>query len=161
MRITQWGEYGVLFSAYIARCAANGAKMVGAAEIASAQGVDLQYAQQILQRLRRGGIIDSVRGPAGGYHLCRNANELTLLDILVAAEGDTFEVICDTKPIGAERCMPGNECGLRTIWFDLRDHVNSFLMRYTLEDLAKLPNGTFCGAQEHDDAPIKIGGRSL
>ncbi len=149
MRITQWGEYGVHFSTHIAQREREGTAIVGAAEIAHDQGVDIQYAQQILQRLRRGGIIDSVRGPQGGYKLTRPASEITLLDILVAAEGDTFELICEAKPLGQTRCSAEAFCGLRPIWYDLKDHVNEFLRRYTLEALA---------AQGASEAPIQLGG---
>ena len=152
MRITQWGEYGVHFSAQIANKEKAGTPIVGAAEIAQEQGVDVQYAQQILQRLRRGGIIDSVRGPQGGYKLTRPAGEITLLDILVAAEGDTFEIICETKPLGQDRCSAGATCGLRPIWYDLKEHVNGFLRSYTLEQLAATSGSIPL------DSPIQIGG---
>lgn len=159
MRITQWGEYGIHFSAYMARREREGAPMVSAGEIASRQGVDIQYAQQILQRLRRGGIIDSVRGPAGGYRLARPPLEITLRDILTATEGGTFEVICENKPLGGERCAPGTACGLRGLWFELQDHVNVFLMRHTLDELSRMPSYTFAETSPHsaEDAPVQIG----
>src|SRR5690606_3493579 len=69
MRITQWGEFGVHCTVYIAERHRAGAATVTAAEIADAQGIDPQYTQQILQRLRRKGLITSVRGPQGGYRL--------------------------------------------------------------------------------------------
>lgn len=134
--------------------------MVGASEIARGQGVDLQYAQQILQRLRKGGIIDSVRGPSGGYRLCRPASEITLRDILVATEGETFEIICESRPVNAERCSMSNDCGLRGLWRDLRDHVDIFLRKQTLEDLSRMTNFVFAETSPHavDHAPVKIGG---
>jgi len=137
MRVTQWGEYGIHCSAFIANCQKNNAGVpVGAAEIAAAQNIALDYAQQILLRLRRGNIINSIRGPHGGYELARSAEEITLLDVLVAAEGEAFQIICETKPINAERCNAGSYCGLRPIWFELRDELNGFLTKYTLAELA-------------------------
>lgn len=127
MRITQWGEYGILCTLYMAKRAQEGARTVGAPEIAESQGIALQYTQQILQRLRRGNIIESARGPHGGYCLARSATELTLHDILSAAEGDTFEVICETKPLGHEQCIGELSCGLRVVWRELREHLNVFL----------------------------------
>ena len=159
MRITQWGEYGVLLSSYIAKRDHDGASTVGAAEIARAQDIDIQYAQQILQRLRKGGIIRSERGPSGGYRLCRPASEITLLDILVATEGDSFEVICDSKPINSTRCASQSSCGLRGIWYDLKDHMNVFLRKYTLEELSQMPNIAFSQSAA-DDPPINIRGRA-
>lgn len=137
MHITQWGEYGVHCATFIAQQQRNGAETVRASQIAEAQQIPLDYAQQILQRLRKNSIVKSVRGPQGGYLLSRPAQEITLRDILIAAEGDTFEVICEYKPLSSDRCSPGaaEQCNLRPLWFGLRQHVDEFLMRFTLEDL--------------------------
>ena len=129
MRITKWGEYGILCSLYLARKHQEGA--VGAAEIAETQEIPLQYTQQILQRLRKGGIIKSVRGPKGGYALRRSPEETTLKDILYAAEGDTFEVVCDVHPVYSEMCGTKN-CGLRSVWHDLKQAVDVLLEQRTL-----------------------------
>ena len=153
MHITQWGEYGIHCAVYIAHRHVQGVHTVGAAEIAQAQGIALQYAQQILLRLRRGGVIDSVRGPQGGYRLAKAAKEISLYDILLATEGDTFEIICDNKPINLERCCSGNHCELRTLWRDLREHVDSFFSRYNLAELAE----RFYKVQ---DLPVQIGGEN-
>ena len=139
MRITQWGEYGIQCSLFMAQRLRDGIKTVGAPEIAQSQDIALQYTQQILQRLRRGKIIESVRGPHGGYCLSRPANEITLHDILKASEGETFEVICDAKPLSQVRCSHGGGCALKSVWKELRSHVDEFLKNRTLEDLAEAP----------------------
>ena len=136
MRITQWGEFGIHFSTYLAKKQADGVSAVGAAEIASVHGVQPEYAQQILQRLRRGGIVTSLRGPAGGYHLAKPAAEVTLRDVLIASEGSTFEIICDTKPVSPNCCSNGAQCVLGDLWHELREHLNSFLTQRTLADLS-------------------------
>jgi Rrf2 family iron-sulfur cluster assembly transcriptional regulator len=129
MRVTKWGEYGILCSLYLARNAARGP--VGAAEISEAQVIPLQYTQQILQRLRRGGIIESSRGPHGGYSLCRKPEETTLKEILYAAEGDTFEIICESNPIYPDQC--GNStCGLHAVWSELKTAVDTLLSSRSL-----------------------------
>lgn len=163
MRITQWGEFGVHFSSYIARREREGATAVGATEIAAILGVDAQYAQQILQRLRRGGIVDSIRGPSGGYHLSRPAAEISLFDIFVATEGDSFEIICESRPIHEERCQATHSCGLRNIWVDLKEHVNVFLKKFSLEDLSKMPGYVFANTATaaDDELPIQIGAHAL
>ncbi|MCB0324850.1 MAG: Rrf2 family transcriptional regulator [Bdellovibrionales bacterium] len=151
MRITQWGEYGILISAFLAERFAAGAPVVGAAEIAEAQGIQLQYAQQILLRLREGGIVQSIRGPGGGYRLSRGASEINLHDILIAAEGGTFEIICESKPLNAERCHSQTKCNLRPVWYGLREQVDTYLRRFTLEHVM--------ATDESGDAPIQIGGK--
>lgn len=153
MRITQWGEFAVHFCLHMAKEEELGRTTTNAAHLAASQNIDQLYAQQILQRLRKASIIDSVRGPQGGYKLCRTADKITLYDIIVAAEGDTLELMCDSKPIDLERCSPTSACGLRTVWQDFRDHVNSFLTSHSIRDiLVRYPNIA--------DAPIQIGGNT-
>lgn len=135
MRVTKWGEYGILCSLYLARKQHEGP--VGASEIADAQQIPLQYAQQILQRLRKGEIIKSARGPKGGYALTRSPELTTLKDILYAAEGDTFEVLCESQPIYNELCDSRN-CGLKTVWVDLKRAVDDLLAQRTLAGVMAL-----------------------
>lgn len=137
MRITQWGEYAVHCLVFVAESHRAGRSTVNAAEIAGSQGIDQLYAQQILQRLRKRGLIESVRGKQGGYRLKLGEDEITLYDILTAAEGETFTVICETKPLSPNRCATDSPCSLRPIWRDLRDHLNEFLTRHTLRDLVE------------------------
>lgn len=142
MRVTQWGEYGIHFATQFARAQIAASRnqqsdTLSAAEIATEQKIDLDYAQQILQRLRKSGIIESVRGPHGGYRLARPCSQITLRDILCAAEGDSFEIICETKPINTDRCLPDHYCQLRGIWYSLKEHIDNFLTSYTLDKLAE------------------------
>lgn len=139
MRVTQWGELGVLCAIEVARHAGTPSPSISAAEIASALRIDIQYAQQILHRLKKGEVLRSTRGPKGGYELERLPSDTSLRQVLRAAEGDTFEVFCETKPLDPERCNPNHACNLRPIWMQLRDHINEFLDRVTLDDLTRSP----------------------
>ena len=93
-------------------------------------------------------MIGSVSGSTGGYQLAKPAAEITLGEILRASEGDTFEIICETKPIDSERCKENAHCSLRPIWYQLRTHIDQFLDGVTLEQLASNHN--------KEDAPIQI-----
>ncbi len=152
MRITQWGEYGVHLSVYIAQRQAETGEPVAANDIARSQAIASDYAHQILQRLRKGGIIESVRGPLGGYKLTRPPEMITLFDILVAAEGDSFEIICETRPIHSHRCAPNADCSLRDLWQNLKQHIDSFLKNETLRSLAD--------RSVSGQAPIQIGSKT-
>lgn len=158
MRITQWGEYGVLCSLCLAKQQASENVAVNAAEIAEAHHLDLQYMQQILQRLRRGGIIESTRGPQGGYSLSMPAAKISLGQILRAVEGDTFEIMCEQKPLGAECASPLPNCSLKPIWYRLREHMNGFLDNISLTqilDQAHSTESTTCGnSQKASRLPI-------
>lgn len=138
MRVTKWGECGILCSLYLAKNFGAGA--TGALEIAESQGLDVQYTQQILQRLRKGGVIESERGPRGGYKLARPPQDITLKHILYAAEGDTFQIICDYAPIhpdaeNSSHCSTKENCGLHGVWQDLRTAIDKLLDERTLQDL--------------------------
>lgn len=135
MHITQWAEYGIHCCMVLAERHTKGASSVSASELAENQSIALDYVHQILQRLRKGGLIESLRGPSGGYKLLKKPSELTLFDIISAAEGHTFEVICDNKPINIDRCASDNFCSLRPVWINLREHINVYLKGITLEQL--------------------------
>lgn len=135
MRITKWGEYGILCCLYMARKYSSESERensVGAAELAYAQDIPLQYTQQILQRLRKGGLVESVRGPGGGYHLSRPPEAINLKQILYAAEGDTFEVICEQNSIFEDCAEAKRSCSLRPVWHELKESVDQLLESKTL-----------------------------
>lgn len=136
MHITQWGEYGVHCCVIIAQTEQQSLNPVGAEFIAGELNIDLQYAQQVLQRLRRKGIIKSVRGPHGGYCLAHSADSITLYDVIKASEGDTMEVICESEPIKLKACQNGSQCYLRDVWHLLRKNIDDFLQGYSLSMLA-------------------------
>jgi len=146
MRITQWAEYGAHCLAFMAGQEQQGSATTSALQIAESQKIDLLYAQQILQRLRRGGLICSVRGPRGGYKLARRPDEITLRDILLAAEGETFELICKSKPISFDRCAPDRPCYLRNVWHNLQTHVDVYLKQITLATIIMRSADTMAAA---------------
>lgn len=157
MRITRWGEYGIHCCSYVAVREKAGQPLITAQEIAEAQGIPVDYTRQILQRLKNGGVIKTVRGPQGGYLLAKPAAEINLADILRASEGDTFEVLCETNPLNDQRCAPGGDCNVRPIWHKLHDHIETFLKGYTLEYLAAQPCSTSGKCCASPVAPIQIG----
>lgn len=134
MRVTKWGEFGILCSLFLAS-RYNEDHSIGASEIAESQSIPLDYTHQILHRLRKGDILTSTRGPQGGYTLSRNPEAITLREILLAAEGDTFEVICDTNPVYGESCGHEKACGLREIWKEIKVSIDALLEERTLADL--------------------------
>jgi Rrf2 family protein len=137
MKITKWGEYGILCTLCL------GAKYspedsIGAQEIATLQSIPLQYTHQILQRLKNGGIIESVRGPGGGYRLTRKPEEINLRQILEASEGATFQIMCDLHPIYGDACGAEQVCGLSAVWRELKIAIDSVLEGKTLAELLKV-----------------------
>ncbi len=152
MRITKWGELGVLTLALIARkkafaqhlstdkdqvpvAAGSKRPLVSAHEIAEAIGIDVDYARQVLQRLKNAGLITTVRGPSGGYLLAKSPAEISLEDILIATEGAAFEIVCDSKPIHQTCAQAKHHCNLRALWSDLGEHISAFLKNYSLQQI--------------------------
>jgi len=136
MHVTKWGEYGILCSLFLAS-RSESSDSISATEIAESQAIPLQYTHQILLRLRRGGIITSERGPKGGFHLRHAPEEINLKQILEASEGDTFEIICDSKPPYGELCGKEHHCALSGLWHELKIAIDNVLESKTLAELLK------------------------
>jgi Rrf2 family protein len=133
VRITTWAEYGLIVAVHLARH--GGERPVPAREIAEHEGLPPDYVEQILLKLRRAGLVTSVRGARGGYYLARASSEVSVRDVLEAAENRTFEVNCDAYPIGNQRCNADGGCSIRPVWRALQRRVDGFLQAVTLADL--------------------------
>lgn len=136
MRITKWGEYAILFCIYLAKREKD-MPPAGATEIGAAYNIPTQYAQQILHRLRKGGLIKSIRGPHGGFKLSKSPTETNLKEILYASEGTTFEVICDNARSKESCSRMGSSCSLKYVWRDLKNSVDLLLEQHTLDSLVE------------------------
>ncbi len=133
MRITTWAEYGLIVSVHLAGRRSD--LPVPARDIAEQQGLPADYIEQILLRLRRAGLVRSVRGAKGGYQLARAPRTISVKDVIEAAEEHTFEVNCDVRPVDAKRCRPGADCSIRPVWHALQERVDEFLSGVSLADL--------------------------
>lgn len=131
--MTTWGEYGVLVALHLARRLGEGP--VPARVLARREQLPPDYVEQILLRMRRAGLVVSVRGARGGYALVRPPAQVTVRDVLLATELTTFEVNCTSHPVHAARCDPAVSCPLRPVWQALEQRINSFLGAITLADL--------------------------
>jgi len=103
-------------------------------EIAERQEISLSYLEQLFGKLRKGGIVKSVRGPGGGYLLSRASNEIRIADIIFAVD----------EPIKTTRCAPGSPVGCKSnqsrcvtheLWEELGNHIYLFLRSVTLADV--------------------------
>ena len=93
----------------------------------------MAYLEQLFTQLRRRGLVNSVRGPGGGYRLAHSAAETAIADIVAAVDESTQAVRCTSKSTG---CMPGGErCLTHDLWEALGDHIHDFLAGVSLEDV--------------------------
>lgn len=136
MRVTTWTEYGLIIAIHLAR-KASVQDPVPARELADAERLPADYVEQILLRLRRAGLIESVRGAKGGYYLARPAGTISVRDVMEASEHQTFQVNCEWHPVDADRCDPGRACSIRPVWLALQQRVDELLGSISLADLMK------------------------
>lgn len=135
MRVTTWAEYGLIVSVNLARRAGTGP--VAARELAEQEKLPHDYVEQILLRLRRAALVESVRGAKGGYLLARDAHEISVKDVMEASEHVTFEVNCDHHQVDAQRCSPDSACSIRPVWRMLERRINEVLAGVSLADLTQ------------------------
>ncbi len=137
MRITTWTEYSLIISIHLAKRGRGGVAPVAARELAEVERLPADYVEQILLRLRRARIVESVRGAKGGYFLAADPAAITVGQIMAASEHQTFEMNCESHPVDAERCAPGSACAIRPVWQTLQRRIDDFLGSVTLADLLK------------------------
>jgi Rrf2 family protein len=137
MRVTTWTEYSLIISIHLAKRGRAGSGPVAARELADSERLPADYVEQILLRLRRAGLVESVRGAKGGYFLARDPGSISVRDVMSASERQTFEVNCDSHPVDAERCSPGSTCSIRPVWHALQQRVDDLLASISLADLMK------------------------
>lgn len=133
MRITTWAEYGVICALHLAKRAEDGP--VTGRDIATREKLPADYVEQILLRMRRAGIVSSTRGARGGYSLARPASDITVREIITAAELMTFDLHCESHPVDDERCSASHECSIRPVWLMLQRRIDEVLDAVRLADL--------------------------
>ena len=131
MRLTTKGRFAV--TAMIDVAMHNGDGPVTLAGVAERQKISLSYLEQLFGKLRRAGLVDSVRGPGGGYNLARAAQGVSVADIITAVD----EPIDATQCGGKENCHDDRRCMTHELWANLNVHIFSFLSSVSLEYLVR------------------------
>jgi Rrf2 family iron-sulfur cluster assembly transcriptional regulator len=129
MRLTTKGRYAVTAMLDLALNHDQGP--IRLAGISSRQGISLSYLEQLFAQLRRHQLVKSVRGPGGGYHLGRQAEEISVAEVIAAVNENTDTTRCR----GAGDCQEGEICLTHHLWMDLSDQVREFLQGISLADL--------------------------
>ncbi len=137
MRVSAWTEYSLIIALHLARRGRGTPDPIAARELAEIERLPADYLEQILLRLRRAGLVESVRGARGGYYLARDPGTITVFDVMTASEHQTFEINCANHPVDAERCNPGSACSIRPVWHALQRRIDDLLSGITLADLIK------------------------
>jgi len=131
MKLTTKGRYAVTAMLDLAIHASD--KPISLADISERQVISLSYLEQLFSKLRRQGLVQSVRGPGGGYCLSRGAESIYVAQVIEAVN----EAVDATGCRGTETCQAGNRCLTHDLWTDLSDQIHSFLNNISLASLAK------------------------
>ena len=132
MRLTTKGRFAV--TAMIDLALRQGGGPVTLAGISQRQRISLSYLEQLFGKLRRNGLVESTRGPGGGYTLGRGAEAITVADIVVSVD----EPLDATQCGGRENCRGENgRCMTHNLWASLNEHMVSFLESVTLQSLVE------------------------
>lgn len=113
--------------------AAGGSTVAPLAAIAARQHISLAYLEQLFVKLRRAGLVESMRGPGGGYRLARDAGSITLAEVMAAVDEPVKMTRCAAE--GSSGCVAEKRCLTHDLWRDLGDHIVAFLDGMTLGDV--------------------------
>jgi Rrf2 family transcriptional regulator, iron-sulfur cluster assembly transcription factor len=132
VKLSSKGRYAVMAMVDLARH--SDGRPVSLADIAERQEISLSYLEQLFAKLRRSGLVKSVRGPGGGYLLAHSRDATRIADIIVAVD----------EPLHAVRCTPGAAIGCRIdrsrclthdLWEELSNQIHLYLSSVSLGDV--------------------------
>ena len=150
MKLSTKGRYAVMAMVDLARHAQ--AKPVSLSDIAARQEISLSYLEQLFARLRRAGLVKSVRGPGGGYRLARTSIETRVSEIILAVDEPIKATRC--TEMGANGCRADrSKCLTHDLWEELGNQIHLYLSSVSLADICnKRVLGT-SGVIPHPAAP--------
>lgn len=131
MRLTTRGRYGVTAMLDLALHQELGP--ITLADISARQGISLAYLEQLFAHLRRQGLVQSLRGPGGGYRLGRAAGQISVADVISAVD----EPVDATRCGGLKNCQGHERCLTHDLWEDLSAQIYEFLRDISLERLVQ------------------------
>ncbi len=140
MKLSTKGRYAVMAMVDLASHTTQ--KPVALSEIAERQGISLSYLEQLFSRLRREGLVKSVRGPGGGYHLGRETSDITISDIIISVDEPLTAMGCDDG--GEDGCTGTGRCVTHKLWRSLTHRIHEWLEEITLQDVKE---SSFEGAE--------------
>jgi Rrf2 family transcriptional regulator, iron-sulfur cluster assembly transcription factor len=135
MRLTTKGRYAVTAMLDLALHHESGPVTLG--EIAKRQGISLSYLEQLFAQLRKRGLVQSTRGPGGGYRLGSAAEQIAIGDVIRAVD----ETVDATRCGGKQNCHDHGRCLTHDLWEDLSARIHDFLSDIDLAQLIEKHRG--------------------
>ena len=132
MKLTSKGRYAVMAMADLAKN--NATDPTSLTEISLRQGISIAYLEQLFLKLRKNNLVQSVRGPSGGYMLIKPPEKIKLLSIISAVDEKIKTVKC--KKESKKGCNGKSiKCITHNLWDDLETHINKFFEDNSLKDI--------------------------
>ena len=139
MMLTTKGRYAVTAMVDLARN--SGQKPVSLADIALRQGITVAYLEQIFAKMKRSGLVKSIRGPGGGYVLARRMDEINIAEIVIAAEESIKMTRCSSEGCA----IKGAKCLTHDLWDGLGKQIKNYLEAINLEAICSAKSQKECG----------------
>jgi len=133
MSISTRGRYGLRALLEIAVQSDHGPITVR--DISRRQQMSVSYLEQILHRLKKAGIVRSIRGARGGYVLARKGEQITVSQVIQALDGPISFSYCDSPQLREKSCIGPSACVSRALWKRLEQLIEGVLSSVTLADL--------------------------
>jgi len=132
MKLTSRGRYAIMAMADLAKNYVQEPTSLNS--ISLRQGISLSFLEQLFLKLKKNNLVESVRGPRGGYVLSKSPDEIKLLSIIEAVDEKIKTVKC--KKESKKGCNGKSvKCITHYLWDDLENHINSFFEKNTLKDI--------------------------
>ena len=132
MKLTSKGRYAVMAMADLANN--NVKKPISLTEISLRQGISISFLEQLFLKLRKNNLVQSARGPSGGYVLTKPPKEIKLLNIINAVDEKIITLKCRKE--SKKGCNHKSiKCITHNLWDDLEIHINKFFESNTLNDI--------------------------
>ena len=154
MRLTTKGRFAVTAMVDLGLRHGNGP--VTLAEISTRQKISLSYLEQLFGKLRRRQIVESVRGPGGGYLLGRDMSALSVAEIILAVD----EPLDATQCGGKENCHDDGKCITHDLWASLNGRIFEYLGSVTLQQLVDSQRSKESGVSPMIDMRAAMGKRA-
>lgn len=154
MKLTTKGRYAV--TALLDLAIHTKGEPINLTDISRRQDISLAYLEQIFSKLRRKGLVESARGPGGGYRLATAADDISIARILFCVDEPADITRCG----GQQNCQADARCLTHDLWMGLNQHIGSYLNNITLGDLLQKKTIREV-AERQDDAVIHFQSREI
>lgn len=135
MKLSTKGRYGLRA---IVDIASHGKEQpVSITNISSRQNITVRYLEQLLGKLRKAGLVKSVRGSQGGYILAKDARDISVGEVLRALEGDLIPVACSEITGDEKKCSGANSCVTKYVWKRINDSIQETVDSILLSELVE------------------------